>query len=409
MRRIFVIALCLMSFLAVCQTKTPVAENGVLDLSHWDFKEKIALTGHWFFYKNQFISPDDTVKGIKNISRFPQVWDPAVQYGSYHLQIILPAEATNLAFELPQLYCSYDLWVNGKKIAQNGKVGETKESTTPQWLPQVVSLNGERNSLYLVLHVSNFYHFKGGSKEPIYLGTLDELQSHHNISIRSSLAESIGLAILGMAFLLIYYLREERKKITLYFSLLCFSWALRAEFSNLYVFISYFPNFDWTTMVRIEYITLFLTMIWAILFLSRLFPNESSKTIKYLLVGINWAFTALAIIASPLFFTQWLDIYLLVAAALMVFAGLIVVRAWINERSGVRYLVVCTFLSIGLFAYDIFVYEGFFYRYNALLFSMGYLLMFLLMGVSLLYHLQIFKSDGSSGMLTYEDLYGKNK
>ena len=409
MRRILFVALYFVSFSAVCQPSKltpPVAENGVLDLRTWDFKEKIALTGHWILYKNQFT---DTTSSTKSTSRFPEVWDPSIQYGSYHLRVLLPSEARNLAFEIPQLYCSYQLWVNGTKVAQNGKIGNTKESTVPQWLPQVALLHNQSDTLSLVLHISNFYHYKGGAKDPIYLGTSDILHRHHNVAIESSLVESVGLAVMGLAFVLIYYLREEKKKITLYFSLLCFSWALRAEFSNLYVFISYFPNFDWATMVRIEYITLFLTMIWAILFLSRLFPNESSKTIKYILVGANSAFIALAVIASPLFFTQWLDVYLLIAAALMVFAGLIVVRAWINERSGVRYIVVSTFLSIGLFAYDIFVYEGFFYHYNALLFSIGYLTMFLLMGVSLLYHLQIFKSDGSSGMLTYEDLYGKTK
>jgi hypothetical protein len=63
-----------------------------------------------------------------------------------------------------------------------------------------------------------------------------------------------------------------------------------------------------------------------------------------------------------------------------------------------------------LFGYDISVYEGFvFTTYNALLFSVSYIVIFFLLGLSLLYHLQIFKGDGSSGTLTFEDLYGKTK
>ncbi|MFZ2905712.1 MAG: 7TM-DISM domain-containing protein [Cyclobacteriaceae bacterium] len=411
MKNFLVCALLAVSFQAVCQS-VPAdhqAIRGIIDARSWNFNDqKLALTGEWAFFQNNIIQPADSTQPKGEFYPFPKIWDPSVQYGTYQLMVLLP-ESSGMAIEFPQMYCSYECQVNGKKIAANGKVGTSKESTTPQWLPQVVSINNTTDSLLITLQISNFYHFKGGSKEPLYLGTTAMLNGQHTLGIQSSLIESIGLALLGIAFVLIYYLREERKKITFYFSLLCFSWALRSVFSNLYVFTSFFPDFDWNTMIRIEYLTLYLTMIWAILFLSRLFPAESSKTIKYVLVTANIGFIALTIIAPPLFFTQWLNVFLGVAAMLMVFSGWIVIRAWINERSGVRYILVCIFLSIALFAYDIFIFEGFFHAYNALFFSIGYLLMFILMGVSLLYHLRIFKGDGSSGMLTFDDLYGKER
>ena len=410
MRILISAALFLVSFHVLSQSNPPQAEKGTLDARAWDFtKQKIALNGNWRFYKNQFVLSTDTTNNPADISPFPEVWDQSVQYGTYHLVVVLPADTGKYAIQLPQIYSSYELWVNGKKIGDNGKIGTTKETTTPQWLPQVLSFEAENDSLSIVLHIANFYHFKGGSKEQLYLGNQTMLEDHYSMAVLSVQIESIGLALLGISFLLIYYLREERKKITLYFSLLCLSWAIRSEFSNIYVFISYFPEFDWATMVRIEYIMLFLTMIWAVLFLSRLFPNESNKIVKYVLVATNCIFIALAIVTSAVFFTRWLDFYLVVAAILLIFCTIIIIRAWINERSGVRFVVASVFLSLALFGYDITVYEGFFYYYNPLLFSFGYLAIFLMMGVSLFYHLQIFKGDGSSGMLTYEDLYGKEK
>jgi hypothetical protein len=403
--------LILISLNLYAQEVLPSAERGVLDARNWNFNEKkIALNGYWSFYENELISFSDSLKKTGSISHFPEVWDQTTQYATYELLVLLPANVDSLALEMPQLYCSYELWVNGKKIAENGKVGTTRETSNPQWLPQAVSFNKpDSDSLSVVLQISNFYHFKGGAKEPIYLGQSVMVQHHHDVSVKSSIIESIVLIVLGLSFLVIYYLREERKKVTLYFSLLCITWAIRAMFSNMYASISFYPDFDWGLMVRIEYITLFLTVIWAILFLGGLFPNENSKTIKYLLVGTNCIFIALTIISSPVFFTQWLSVYLGIAGILLLFGLSIVIRAWINERSGVRYLVVCVFLGIAIFSYDIFVYEGFFHYYNAVLFSIGYLVMFLMMGISLLYHLQIFKGDSSSGTLTYEDLYGKNK
>lgn len=403
--------LILISVNLFAQVKTPIAERGLLNASSWNFNEgRLPLNDQWSFYKNELITISDSTTGSGTLSSFPEIWDPTIQYATYQLRVVMPSEPGKYALEIPQLYCSYILWVNGNKVAANGKVGKTKETTTPQWLPQAVVLESPGDTVSIVLQISNFYHSKGGAKEPIYLGKADLVQSHHSISLTSSVAESIILTVLGLSFFVIYYVREEKKKITFYFSLLCINWAIRALFSNTYSFTSFFPDFNWGIMIRIEYMTLFLMMIWAILFLARLFPNESSKTIKYFLVGVNCLFLAVAVISSPAFFTQWLNIYLGVAGLLLLFGISIIIRAWINERSGVRPVLFCVLLCIGLFAYDIFVYEGIlFMTYNAVLFSVCYVLIFLLLGVSLLYHLEIFKGDGSSGTLTFEDLYGKSK
>jgi hypothetical protein len=407
----FLLLLFMLSAKLFAQDNSPSAERGILNAKTWNFNEgSLALNGNWIFYKDQLADASGKLNGSGTVSMFPEIWPSGRQFATYELKVLLSDNnVIRYALEMPQLYCSYALWVNGKKIATNGKVGDTKESSKPQWRPQAVVLENPGDTLSIVLEISNFHHAKGGVKDPIYLGKVDTVQRHHAMSVNSSVAEAIVLTVLGLSFFVIYYVREEKKKITFYFSLLCINWAIRAMFSNTYPFTSFFPDFSWGIMVRIEYITLFLMMIWAILFLARLFPNESSKTIKYTFVGVNCIFIALAVIASPTFFTQWLNIYLAVAGFLLLFGITIIIRAWINERSGVRPVLLCVLLCIVLFGYDISVYEGFvFTTYNPVLFSVSYILIFFLLGVSLLYHLQIFKGDGSSGTLTFEDLYGKD-
>ena len=407
----FLILIFLLSSSLFAQEKVPTAEGGILNATTWNFNEgRLPLNGNWIFHKNELLDFPDAKSVSGAVAAFPEVWNPEIQYGTYQLRVIMPNEALAYALEIPDLYCSYSILVNGKKVAEAGKVGKTKDTTTPQWIPQAAVFGDPGDTLTIVLQISNFYHSKGGAKEPIYLGEAEAVQRHHAVARNSSLIESLVLAILGLSFFVIYYVREEKKKITFYFSLLCINWAIRAIFSNNYAFTSFFPDFNWGIMIRIEYITLFLMMIWAILFLARLFPNESSKTIKYAFVGVNCIFTALTVVTSPAFFTEWLNIYLIVAGFLLLFGVTIIIRAWINERSGVRPVLLCLFLCIALFGYDISVYEGFVLTtYNAVLFSIGYITIFFLLGVSLLYHLQIFKGDGSSSTLTFEDLYGKSK
>lgn len=384
-------------------------KQGIIDLRSWNFSEhKVALAGEWNFYEQQLLS--GSLKPSGKFINFPEVLSKAghgrMQLGTYSIKVLLPANSENLAFEIPQLYSSYKLFVDNKLVAENGKPGTSREATTPQWKPQVSSFEFTGDTLEVVLQVANFYHYNTGSKQPIYLGSATLLQDHHRIALKSNLAECVILFVLGLSFFIIYYVRQEKKKITLYFSLLCISWAIRSVFSNNYLIIEYLPDFDWTWMVRIEYITLYSMLIWTVLFFSRLFPKESSKLIKYIFVIANCTFIAETLVMSPVFFTRWIALYLIIAALVLIHSGVITIRALIAERAGVWYLVFSLVLGIILFSYDMFVFEGFFQYYNTVLFSIGYIVIFILMGIALFYHLRIFKGDGSSGTLTFDDLYG---
>lgn len=385
----------------------PLVKQGAIDLRHWDFKESnIALAGTWAFYPNQLIEKPEDNYG--NFAKFPDTFEnissAPIQTATFTTTVLLPAMKDSLAISIPQLYCSYALYVNGNKIAENGKAGTTKESTTPQWLPQVTLLGVPSDTLTLALQIANFYHDTGGIKENLHIGLASRLNRHHAISKKSTLAECCVLLILGLGFFVIYYVRQEKKKISLYFSLLCLSWAVRVVFSGNYLFIEYFPDFDWTWMVRIEYITLFSIQIWAAVFFTRLFPNESNRIAQYALIGFNTLFLITTLVTEPLFFTQWILVYLTVIGLLLVYGLITTLRALLNARTGVWYLVFSLVMALALFSYEVFVYKGFFQEYNPILFSVGYSIVFILTGIALSYHLNIFKSE-SSGTLTFEELY----
>jgi hypothetical protein len=346
------------------------------------------------------------------VANFPKTWNEikgtrnGTGFATYQLSVLVPKGIKSFALEIPQIYSSYELWVNGKSVAGNGKVGISEEETLPQWKPQTVLLQNAGTTLNILLQVANFHHNKGGSKDPIYLGTAEMLMQKRTLSVWSNLAEALLLTLMGLGFLFIYW-GTDKKRITAYFALLCLTWAVRSVFSNLYLFISLVPDFNWNVMIRIEYVTLFLSLIWAMLFTYRLFPNESSNALKYLLVGINILYILFALFTKPLQFTQYLPVYLFTCGFVLLYCVVIVVRAWINERIGVLFLIISLLLGVAIFAYDLFAYEGFF-AYNSVIFSIGYLIVFMLMAPSLLLHLKILTSKAKpSNVLTYKDLYGE--
>lgn len=416
LRSVWVTALLVtfLSTIAGAQSSAPVSQNGILDARAWDFSEhQLALNGEWILYEDQLVGPEE--KGGNNLPvHFPKTWNEfkgtrnGTGFATYRLTVLVPDQIKSFALEIPQIYSAYELWVNGKLAAVNGKVGTTEQETQPQWKPQTVLVPNAGTSLSVTLQIANFHHNKGGSKDPIYLGTAEMLQQKRSLSVGSNLAESLLLTLMGLGFLFIYW-GSDKKRITAYFALLCLTWALRAVFSNLYVFISFVPDFSWNIMIRIEYVTLFLSLIWAMLFIHRLFPNESSNAVKYLLVGINILYILFALLTKPIQFTQYLPVYLLTCAFVLLYCVIIVLRAWINERVGVLFLLISLLLGVLTFGYDLFAYEGFFI-YNPVIFSLGYLVVFFLMAPALLLHLKIITSKAKpSNVLTYKDLYGESK
>jgi hypothetical protein len=387
------------------------AKEGLLDARSFNFSSsRLALNGEWLWVDGRLVSPTEIEKERLARVEFPKIWNEVRMAGigqgtaTYVLTVLLPSGTKDYAIELPQMYSSYNLWSHNELVASNGKAGTTLEMAQPQWLPQTISIEAT-DTLKLVLQISNFHHQKGGCKEPIYLGDRNKLLEKESTTKTSKIIECSALFILALTFLVLFAL-GKRKKVIVYFALLCGTWALRSAFSNEYLAIQLMPDFNWASMVRIEYITLYLTMIWAILFLSRLFTNESNQIIKYILVILNIVFVVFTILTPPVLFTKMLALYLGTSGMLLVYGILIVIRAYINERIGSTFLTICSLLGIMLFSYDIFTYEGIF-SFNSILFSVGYIVMFAFMSVALLLHLNIIKtSKESSGNLSYRDLYG---
>ncbi len=294
----------------------PKAEGGFLDLRSVDLNNtRVALRGDWYYFGNQLVSPIDIDASGKTFGYFPKIWNENANaesgsgFATYANTMCLPKGTSSLALEIPQLYSSYSLYSNDNLVAVNGRVGATKDSTSPQWMPQTVSFENTSDTVKLVLQIANFHHHNGGAKDPLYLGSSAILQQKRSMAVTANLVESIALTVIAVTFLGIYFF-WSRKKVIMYFALLCLTWAVRVGFSNLYVFISYWPDFDWATMVRIEYMTLFFTMIWGILFIGRVFPKERNTIVTYLLVVSNCVFLGYTIFATPVAFTHWLTVYL---------------------------------------------------------------------------------------------------
>jgi hypothetical protein len=195
----------------------------------------------------------------------------------------------------------------------------------------------------------------------------------------------------------------------LYLAGLCMIWAIRSVFSNEYLANSYFPEIPWELCVKIEYISLYLMQICAILFLASIFKSEVNAVFKYFLCICNCLFIIVTLFFKAYLYTQFLPVYLSFTVVLLLYSIYVLMRALVYERSGVWLMISVVFLSIVLFSYDIISYEGF-ATFNPIIINFGYLAIFVLMAICLLYQLGYLKrAPGQRNILTYEDLYGTQK
>lgn len=394
------------------------ARKGLLDLRSLDFEgTSINLNGEWEVYMSELIEPaafNNGPKAPKEYFDFPFLWNefskarkPGEGYATYHLKVLVNSPL-KFAIEVPHFYSNYDFYINTQRVAFNGKVGISEKNSQPQWLPQTIDYNAITDTLNIVIQASNFHHAKGGVKKSIVFGDSEILHFKKKIAVASNIAMVASLALMTLAFIILYFFSKNKLSL-LYFAGLCFTWCIRSMFSNQYIIISWFPWFPWELGVKIEYITLYAMMILAILFLGNIFKDDVSISFKFLFSICNGIFIFLTLLFKASFYTQFLPVYLSFCAMLLIYVIYVLLRALVYEREGAWLIISCVFLGVIIFSYDLIAYQGF-ATFNPIIINVGYLVMFLLMALCLLYHTGYLKrSANQSNMLTYEDLYGSSK
>lgn len=379
-------ATCLFAVSAIAQNQ-PRAKEGVLDATQHDFSSSsLKLNGEWHFYQHELVEPfQQTDKSIT--AEFPYHWDEsdAQGFATFRLKVLVDRDIEAFSMDIPQLYSAYTLWVNGEVVAKNGRVGTDRKSTQAQWLPQVITVKAGVDTLNITLQIANFYHSIGGIKNSIYLGLPERLLTAQNNAYLVNIVLLGVLTFIGVFFLSIYTV-AKREKSVLFFALVCFTWALRSIFSEQYVAILWMPWFDWELGLKIEYITLYLTMAWAILFIANLYPLDTNTIVTRILLYPNYVFTFLTFATPALVYTRFLEVYLVVAGALLLYVIIVIFRAMLFERYGAWFSVVGVLSLAIAFAYNYLSYQGVF-EFSPFAFYTAYLIFFFFLAIALAYQL----------------------
>ncbi len=335
-------------------SKTFLAQNGVLDATQWDFVNDgtITLNGEWEFYWNQLLDPEDfNANPKKSYIKLPGVWNdykneettiPGEGYATFRLRIKSNLKNKALGLRIPFHFTAYKLWINQKQYAENGIVGKTQDTAIPQTLPRYIYFESSDDEINITLQVSNFHFFKGGAPAPYKLGLEMSVKESQTRLFATDLFLTGSLFIMAFYHLGLFILRKKEIS-TLYFSLACFLMMLRTICLSETFLIVLYPDFDFDLYISLVFLSLFLGPPLFVLFLEKLFPEESiARAGKiFLVLGILFSVSLLfpASVSSRasvpflfiLFFSLVYELYILVMAvlhrrdgALLAFAGMLV-------------------------------------------------------------------------------------
>lgn len=335
------------------------AQKGLLDLRDVDlFNHPVKLHGEWRFYWMQLLPPDSLDTAKPDYAPYPRLWKDlrlhgreysTIGYATYTLTILLPRNRPRIGLEVPDTYCSYKLFINGSLQSRNGRPGRTKETSTPFWSTHTVVLpQSDADTLVMVMQIANFWHAKGGPYKEILLGDKDDLiqKKYRNAAYDFLLG---GCLLMGGLFFLGLFIFGRHDKTTLYFSLFCIIYSYRMVGTDTYTLHTLFSNLNWFITIRIEYLSLSLSVALFSLYTWHLYPKDSHPVVMKGMIWFCHLYTAIIILTPTTIFTSFMTSFLLVMFICIAYAMFVYIRAARHNRSGSFFALASTAIMLFVF------------------------------------------------------------
>lgn len=321
-------------------------QQGVLDLSGWGSaqNELINLNGEWEFYWQRLLTYDDlNGSNIKPdlLAEVPEVWNsykingknlPGFGYATYRLKVENAHAGQALATRMPTVSTAYNLYINDRLIASNGKVGVDKQHFSPQYCPVLVEFTPTSKDFVIILQVANFSYARGGVWYPVFMGSAENVADFDKTIGYKDMFLVGAFFIMALYYLCIFLMRKEDRG-GLYFVLMCLIAIGRTVIYGDYVINRILPWAGYPVIVAIDYVTLIWFPVVLVSFIRELFPKQTSKKINRLFI-IYAVFMSLFVMLSPIqIFTSLTYPIEATTLAIAVYAVVCIIRAFSNVKA----------------------------------------------------------------------------
>ncbi|RHX85881.1 histidine kinase [Leptospira stimsonii] len=326
----------------------PKVKNGKLVLSETAFlnQTSIKIDGEWDFYYQKLLSSDDFKNSIsmpeKGTINLPGFWNDikseekeydAKNYCTFRMLLTLPkhSDKKQLSLYIPHAFTTYRMYLDGFLISENGTVGTSEENTKEYWLPNIVVFTPKARTIELIIHVANYKSLNAGFRQSIEIGSEETILRTKQVRLALDIFLIASLFVISLYHFSLFLLRKKELSL-IYFSIYSFLNVLYKLTSGEFFLMILFPNFEWRWLIKIFFLSVYLTFPFLLSFMSKVFPKEIDKIFIYLFQIIFFSFSTFVLFSE----STWIEETLLPAEIAMLFCCIyifwVLYKAMMNKR-----------------------------------------------------------------------------
>jgi signal transduction histidine kinase len=334
--------------------------EGVLDLRHIQQGDEftVRMNGEWEFYFSTFIygTPGKISDTLHPdcYGRVPGYWNeytvdgellPQFGYGTYRALILLPSGYRDrMGIDMPVFDTSYEIAINGVTLARNGTPARSRAESIPSYEPLFFSYVPAKDTLEILIRVSNYEHRRGGFWMPLKVGTFHSIQTNFTNQWFISIAVS-GMLFASFLFFFIFYMLDRRDRKLLMFSILVLCLALRPFLSAPYL-ITITEIRNWDLIVRGEYLILYMMIASGAWLACMIYPTVWFRRFA-LAVDFIFLIGIVIVLTLPVYLFSY-SVWIIQATAIFVLLYVITMSIrGVLKRRWIDLLYLIGFLAIG--------------------------------------------------------------
>ncbi len=307
-------------------------------------RQNISVNKHWAFYKYQLYTPEDFISGINTKPEpvnLPHLWNKTEKselssgqgYGTYRIVISGLQKGKMYALNINRIQSSYHLFVDGKLINTVGVPGVEKKHSKPGWSAEDIYFSPSKSNCEIIIQVTNFYHKKGGIENDIILGTAENIYKRAN-KLSALTIFLIGILMIMAAYHLGMYFFKRNVKANLYFALAMISTGLFSLTVSEIHLIRFIPELNWQILVKTNYISNYLRLIFFIIFIYYAFQKHLNKRYVTILVIAGLINIAFILVAPAGIFTHTLIVFLIITSISLLYVFYAQINAIFKKQPG---------------------------------------------------------------------------
>jgi len=243
------------------------------------------------------------------------------------------------SLNLREILTAYRLYINGKIVAENGKVGKSRQEMTPNYIPITTAFKSDSTVTELVLQVSNYYHREGGPFNEIELG-FDQ-----QIFIKKQKAIAFDLFLFGVLFIMaiyhfVLYVLRRKDLSTLFFGLYALIISVRTLSTSEQFLSVLFPNMAWEMSYRFDYLSFYCASPVFLAFLYVLFPREVRRSVVFFLTAVSILFSLTVFIFPVRIYSHFVGFYQILIIFVLIYVAYCLINSIYRKREGAVILLL---------------------------------------------------------------------